>query len=81
MGPSTFLTGTQWGTWDGRLAVGFLAGRRVEILHLDDAGMTMSHTRMDLPRKRIRALVQDPHGNLYIAVDEGEIWRVSPRAP
>jgi aldose sugar dehydrogenase len=81
MGPSTFLTGAPWGAWDGRLAVGFLAGRRVDVLHLDDAGMTTSHTRMDLPRNRIRALVQDPNGNLYIAVDEGEIWRVSPRAP
>jgi glucose/arabinose dehydrogenase len=81
MGPSTFLTGAPWGAWEGRLAVGFLAGQRVEVLHLDEAGRTTSHTRMDLPRKRIRALVPDLHGNLYITVDEGEIWRVAPRAP
>ena len=55
--------------------------RRVEVLHLDDAGRTTSHTRMDLPRQRIRALVPDPTGDLYIAVDAGEIWRVTPRAP
>jgi glucose/arabinose dehydrogenase len=63
------------------LAVGFLAGRRVEVLHLDAAGRTTSHTRLDVPRQRIRALVSDPHGDLYIAVDAGEIWRVAPRAP
>jgi glucose/arabinose dehydrogenase len=81
LGPCTFLTGASWGAWEGRLAVGFLAGQRVEVLHLDEAGRTMSHTRLDLPRQRMRALVPDPHGDLYIAVDTGEIWRVTPRAP
>jgi glucose/arabinose dehydrogenase len=78
MGPCTFLTGPQWDAWDGRLAVGFLAGRRVDVLQLDAAGVTTSRARMDLPRNRIRALVQGPDGHLYVAVDEGEIWRVSP---
>jgi aldose sugar dehydrogenase len=78
MGPCTFLTGAQWGDWDASLAVGFLAGRRVDVLQLDDAGMATSHTRMDLPRHRMRALVQAPDGSLYVAVDEGEIWRVAP---
>lgn len=81
MGPATFLSGSQWAAWDGRLAVGLLAGRRVEVLQLDGAGMTTGHTRMDLPRNRMRALVQGPDGHLYVAVDEGEIWRVSPRQP
>jgi glucose/arabinose dehydrogenase len=81
MGPCTFLTGAQWGAWEGRLAVGFLAGQRVEVLDLDAAGMTTSHTRLDLPRQRIRALVPDPHGDLYIAVDTGAIWRIAPQAP
>ena len=81
MGPCTFLTGAQWGAWEGRLAVGFLAGQRVEVLDLDAAGMTTSHTRLDLPRQRMRALVQDPTGDLYIAVDKGELWRVAPRVP
>jgi aldose sugar dehydrogenase len=81
MGPCTFLTGAQWGAWEGRLAVGFLAGQRVEVLDLDAAGVTMSHTPLELPRQRIRALVSDPTGALYIAVDEGAIWRVAPRVP
>ena len=81
MGACTFLTGAQWGAWAGHLAVGFLAGQRVEVLNLDAAGRTTSHTRLDLPRQRIRALVPDPHGDLYIAVDTGAIWRVAPQAP
>jgi glucose/arabinose dehydrogenase len=81
LGPCTFLTGAQWGAWAGRLAVGFLAGQRVEVLDLDDAGRTTSHTRLDLPRQRMRALVQDPTGDLYIAGDKGELWRVAPRVP
>jgi glucose/arabinose dehydrogenase len=81
LGPCTFLTGAQWGAWEGRLAVGFLAGQRVEVLHLDEMGLTTSHTPMDLPRQRIRALVPDPTGALYLAVDAGAIWRVAPRAP
>jgi glucose/arabinose dehydrogenase len=28
----------------------------------------------------MRALVQGPDGHLYVAVDEGEIWRVAPGA-
>ena len=60
---------------------GFLAGQRVEVLHLDAAGLTTSHTPMDLPHQRIRALVLDPTGDLYIAVDAGAIWRVTPRVP
>jgi glucose/arabinose dehydrogenase len=81
MGPCTFLTGRRWGAWEGRLAVGFMAGRRVEVLQIDEAGMTRSRTRMDLPGSRMRALVEGPDGDLYIAVDEGALWRVAPRAP
>jgi glucose/arabinose dehydrogenase len=44
-------------------------------------GRTSSRTPLDLPRQRIRALVPDPTGALYMAVDAGEIWRVAPRAP
>ena len=56
-------------------------GQRVEVLDLDAAGRTTSHTRLDLPRQRMRALVLDPTGDLYMAVDAGEIWRVAPRVP
>ena len=81
LGPCTFLTGAQWGVWEGHLAVGFLAGQRVGLLDLDAAGIATRHTPLDLPRQRMRALVLAPTGDLYIATDEGAIWRVAPRVP
>jgi glucose/arabinose dehydrogenase len=82
IGPVEFLRGAQWGGWEGRLAVGFMAGARIEILELNAAGLTVSTTSPGLPATRYRALVQGPDGSLYIATDVGELWRVTPsRSP
>jgi aldose sugar dehydrogenase len=78
-GPCTFLSGPQWKAWDGRLVVGIMASKRVEILQLKENGQLASATRMDLPSARFRSLVQGPDGYLYIATDEGAIWRVVPQ--
>lgn len=78
MGPVEFLSGTQWGLWNGRLAVGLMGGSRVEILDLDAAGMSISNTNAGLPSVRYRSLVQGPDGNLYVVTDSGEIWKVTP---
>lgn len=79
MGPAVFLNGTAWKGWNGALAVGLMRGQRVEVLTLDGQGKTVNHTRMDLPNNRIRSLVMGPNNDLYVVVDEGEIWRVSPK--
>lgn len=81
LGPNTFLTGPQWLAWNGQLAIGLLAGKRITVLHLDAPNGATESATMDLPRNRIRSLVQGPDGLLYVAVDEGAIWRVEPRAP
>lgn len=79
MGPCLFLNGKQWQGWDGRLAVGFLRGARIDLLELDRAGMTTGHTTMrGIPSQRIRTLVQSPGGALYVATDGGEIWSITP---
>jgi glucose/arabinose dehydrogenase len=33
-----------------------------------------------LPSTRYRALTLGPDGNLYVATDGGEIWRITPSA-
>jgi len=77
MGPCVFLSGPQWKTWEGWLAVGFLRGSRIELLQMDADGMTINTTLLaDLPNQRIRSLVLGPDGALYVAVDSGEIWRL-----
>jgi len=81
MGPATFLVGTQWGAWNGRLAVGIMGGTRLVILELDAAGATTSTRDTSLPSVRYRALTLGPDGDLYVATDPGEIWRVTPSPP
>ena len=77
MGPCVFLSGRHWQVWDGRLAVGFLRGARIEVLRMDAAGMTTGNKIIaGLPAERMRTLVQGPDGALYVAVDAGEIWRL-----
>jgi aldose sugar dehydrogenase len=78
MGPVQFLTGTKWGAWNGRLAVGIMGGARLEILELDTAGRTTGTTGSGLPATRYRGLTLAPDGDLYVATDAGEIWRVTP---
>jgi glucose/arabinose dehydrogenase len=78
LGPVEFLTGPQWGMWNGRLAVGLMGGTRVEILDLDAAGVAISNTNAGLPATRYRSLVQGPDGSLYVVTDAGEIWQVTP---
>ncbi len=77
MGPCVFLSGPHWRQWQGRLAVGFLRGSRIDLLQLDSGGTVVrAETAPDLPSQRMRALVAGPDGALYAAVDEGEIWRL-----
>lgn len=78
MSPCSFLSGEKWGAWNGRLAVGFLRGSRIELLHLDKKGMTTEAARVPgIPSERIRSLVLGPDGDLYVSIDKGEIWRLS----
>jgi glucose/arabinose dehydrogenase len=77
MGPCVFLNGPHWKSWEGRLAVGFLRGARIELLQLDAEGMTTSTaTITGLPPQRMRSLVLGPDGAMYVTTDAGEIWRL-----
>jgi aldose sugar dehydrogenase len=77
MGPCVFLNGPHWKAWEGRLAVGFLRGARIELLEMDADGMTIKTAVVaDLPKQRMRSLVPGPDGALYVAIDAGEIWRL-----
>jgi aldose sugar dehydrogenase len=78
MGPAEFLVGPQWRAWNGRLAVGIMGGTRLEILELNAAGTATGTVDAALPAARYRALTLGPDGNLYVATDAGEIWRVTP---
>jgi glucose/arabinose dehydrogenase len=86
---STWLVGSQWGDWNGRLAVGYAGigihgtpvGNRIDILDVSKDGKSAKQEVLQWPTfaGRFRSLVQGPDGNLYVA-DEGNnvIWRVTP---
>ncbi|KHD89740.1 MAG: aldose sugar dehydrogenase [Bdellovibrio sp. ArHS] len=79
MGPATFLTGSKWLAWEGTLAVGMMAARRLDIFYLNSSGEREAMTTAILPSARMRSLVTGPEDNLYIATDEGQIWKVEPQ--
>lgn len=88
MSSAAFLTGSQWKDWEGRMVVGFLGigfgetpeGHRLDVLDIADDALSVNVTTMDLPMSpgRFRSVVQGPDGNLYVARDEGEIYRIIP---
>jgi glucose/arabinose dehydrogenase len=79
VGPATFLSGTSWKAWDGRLLVGIMGGQRLELLTLNASGTVTATTRVDLPAARYRSLVVAPDQALWVATDAGELWRVVAR--
>ena len=89
MSSAVFLRGEQWGAWDGRLAVGIMGigfggtplDMRIDVLELAEDGLSVTEvTTMSLPMTagRFRSVVQGPDGHLYAAVDQGEIYRLTP---
>lgn len=89
MSSADFLTGSQWRDWEGRMVVGFLGigfgdtpvGQRLDVLDIpEDGSEVRSVTTMSLPMSdgRFRSVVQGPEGDLYVARDEGYIYRLTP---
>jgi glucose/arabinose dehydrogenase len=89
-GSAAFLEGDQWGAWDGRLAVGIMGigfggtavGMRIDVIDLAEDGQSVDDvTSMSLPMAagRFRSVVQGPDGSLYAAVDQGDIYRLTPQ--
>lgn len=84
----TFLTGSQWKSWNGRMIIGFAGigihgtpvGNRLDVLDIkaDGSGATRTTVKLPMPAARFRSLVQGPDGNLYVATDEGTIARLTP---
>ncbi|NMT62196.1 PQQ-dependent sugar dehydrogenase [Marinobacter orientalis] len=86
---AAFLTGEKWGDWNGRLVVSFLGigfgetpvGQRINVIDLGEEGTSVEDVaEMPVPEgsARFRALVLGPEGDLFTAVDEGQIYRLTP---
>ena len=86
---AAFLTGEQWGDWDGMMVVGLMGigfggtplGQRIDVVELAEDGQSVVDvTEMTLPMEpgRFRSVVLGPDGSLYAAVDEGMIHKLTP---
>ena len=88
-GSAAFLTGSNWGIYEGRLAVGImgigfgdtLPGLRVDMIDIATDGLSIkSVVKMPLPfSKRFRGLVMGPDNALYASTDEGEIYKITAK--
>lgn len=85
----TFITGDEWGDWNGNLLVGIMGigfggtpiGQRIDVIELgpDMSVVDVTEMTLPMPSARFRSLVQGPDGALYAAVDSGEIYRMAPK--
>jgi glucose/arabinose dehydrogenase len=77
-----FASGPTWKSWDGRLVVGALAGRKLITARFDAAGTAVAAgpTQALENIAQYRAVVRGPDGFLYIATNgaapNDQIWRV-----
>jgi glucose/arabinose dehydrogenase len=84
MAGCTFLEGPGWGSWQGRLVVGFLAGRRLLVVEPSADALAPPRSTESIfdGTARLRSVVEGPDGALYVTVDAdapgGQIWRVTP---
>ena len=55
-------------------------GNRLDVLNISADGLSAKRSTVSLPMPagRFRSVVQGPDGDLYVATDEGEIYRMKP---
>ena len=85
-GSAAFLTGSNWGIYEGRLAAGIMGiafggtpgGLRIDMYDIDADGQSIkSVVHMPLGmEKRFRGLRMN-NGMLYASTDEGEIYQIT----
>jgi aldose sugar dehydrogenase len=88
MSSCTFLSGSQWKGWNGRMLVTFMGigihgtpvGNRLDVLNIapDGSSATRVTASLPMPAGRFRSAVQGPDGNLYVATDQGDIYQLKP---
>ena len=81
---AAFLTGEQWGSLEGLLAVAALKGSKLLLMRLDEQGTVIEVGQLpalDGTHGRLRAVRPGPDGALYVTTSNGEddeVLRVSP---
>jgi glucose/arabinose dehydrogenase len=84
MGGCDFLSGSQWGSFNGALAVGLMAGGQIHYVRMNTAGLqTLSTGQPSVNMDRVRTILQGPDGAAYLIIDaagpNGRILRMTER--
>ncbi|UDY37080.1 PQQ-dependent sugar dehydrogenase [Dermatobacter hominis] len=76
---ASFVTGAQWGQWNGALAVAVLKGTRLMFVKISGSTLQGIDTRLT-DRGRLRTVRQAPDGSLWVAQDAnpGSLLRLVP---
>jgi glucose/arabinose dehydrogenase len=79
---ATFLTGAQWRSWNGALAVAVLKGQQVRVFFPQPNGVLTGDVVTLARGVRLRSAVEGPDGLLYLATDArpggDQIWKITP---
>lgn len=71
-GGATFLNGSQWGDWNGHLAVGLLKGQGILLFRVTGTETVRRVTEIATTYGRVRAVQQGPDGALYFTTSNGD---------
>ena len=76
-----FLSGPQWGTWNGALLVATLKEQDLRRFSLEDVHATQREILLDQKYGRLRAVTSTPDGTLLISTSNGSGDRIVKIAP
>ncbi|HEY5979830.1 MAG TPA: PQQ-dependent sugar dehydrogenase [Microlunatus sp.] len=79
---ATFVTGSSWQSWNGKLLVAELKGKGVLVMTVTSSGKTTRSATTLTGYGRIRTVQQGPDGALYFTTSNGTgdaIYKVTPR--
>ena len=79
---ATFVSGSQWGSWNGKLVVALLKQRALWVADLNAWGQVTDEGVALGNQGCLRSVTQGPDGNLYVTTDNGggtdRILRLTP---
>ena len=78
---AAFITGAQWGSWAGRLAVAVLKDQELLVARVADDEVTSTRTFLSGELGRLRTVRTGPDGSLWVATDAdaGRVVRLVPQ--
>jgi glucose/arabinose dehydrogenase len=78
----TFISGSNWGTWNGKLAVAMLKGEGIKLFTISTANKIIGEQTVYRNFGRIRTVQQGPDGAVYFTTSNGSndgIYKISAR--